>query len=103
MSLMVDYQEIFINNLKRIRKERGITQLQLAEMCDVSNGTIGNIESAVTKPSFDLLLKFADKLHVQPGDFFFSKEISNTVRSEEIQNLEKSIIDYVHTEFARIS
>ena len=42
----------------------------MAELCDVSNGTIGNIECGVTKPSFDLLILIAQALHIQPEQLF---------------------------------
>ena len=53
---MIDYQKCFIENMKFYRKQKGLSQAQLAEACDVSNGTIGNIECGATKPSFDLII-----------------------------------------------
>ena len=66
----------FINNLKKFRNLRNITQEKLAEMCDVAVGTIGNIECALTKPSFDLLVNIADSLDVSVCDLFASPEES---------------------------
>jgi transcriptional regulator with XRE-family HTH domain len=71
-------QEIFIQNLKRIRKEQGLTQSKLAEKCNVSNGTIGNIECGATKPSFDLLILLSEVLHVEPAAFFMKPNVSET-------------------------
>ena len=67
---MDTYQQCFIENLKFYRKQAGLSQARLAELCDVSNGTIGNIECGVTKPSFDLLILMARTLHVQPEQLF---------------------------------
>lgn len=100
---MVDYQDVFIKNLKKFRKSQNITQSELAELCDVSNGTVGNIECGVTKPSFDLLLKFAEKLQVQPGDFFRSEEDVQIVNRRDLEKLEKSIISFIAEEFKKIS
>lgn len=72
--IMVDYQQCFIENMKRYRKKKGISQAQLAEACDVSNGTIGNIECGITKPSFDLILLIADRLGVKPESLFYSEQ-----------------------------
>ena len=66
----------FINNLKKFRNLRNITQEKLAEMCDVAVGTIGNIECALTKPSFDLLVNIAYSLDVSVGDLFQTPEES---------------------------
>lgn len=67
---MDTYQQCFIENLKFYRRKAGLSQAKLAELCDVSNGTIGNIECGVTKPSFDLLILMAKTLHVQPEQLF---------------------------------
>ncbi len=69
-----DYQKCFIENLRYYRKEKGLTQAQLAEKCDVSNGTIGNIETGITKPSFDLILQLSAVLDVKPEQLFHSAE-----------------------------
>lgn len=72
--IMIDYQQCFIENIKLYRKKKGISQAQLAEACDVSNGTIGNIECGITKPSFDLILLIADRLGVKPESLFYSEQ-----------------------------
>ncbi|MBQ4013779.1 MAG: helix-turn-helix transcriptional regulator [Treponema sp.] len=71
---MIDYQKCFIDNLKRFRKAKGLTQAQLAEKCDVSNGTIGNIETGITKPSFDLILQISAVLDIKPEALFHTNE-----------------------------
>lgn len=68
---MIDYQKCFIENLKFYRKQKRFSQGDLAEACDVSNGTIGNIECGLTKPSFDLLIKIAESLEIQPQMLFY--------------------------------
>lgn len=67
---MTDYHENFMQKLRFYRKRAGMTQAQLAECCNVSNGTIGNIECGITKPSFDLIIKIADILQISPAEFF---------------------------------
>lgn len=71
---MIDYQQCFIDNMKFYRRKKRISQSQLAEACNVSNGTIGNIECGITKPSFDLILLIADRLGVKPELLFYSDE-----------------------------
>ena len=50
---MTDYQIDFISNLKKYRQNKNLSQAELAEKCDVTTGTIGNIECCLAKPSFD--------------------------------------------------
>ncbi len=61
------YQQEFIKNLKKYRKKRGLSQEKLAELCNVSTGTIGNIECGIGKPSFDLLITMANVLGIHPA------------------------------------
>lgn len=94
---MADYQKCFIENMKFYRKQKGFSQAQLAEACDVSNGTIGNIESGVTKPSFDLIIQIAEKLGIKPESLFFNseesefkQEISNKFSKEQLKRIKET-------------
>ena len=99
---MIKYHKIFIENLKKLRKEQNITQAQLAELCDVSNGPIGNIESGITKPSFDLFLTIAEKLHVSPIKLFYNQNDTEQEQKELLQKLETNIISFIESEFRNI-
>ena len=59
-------------NLKRIRKSKGMTQSQLADISTYNNGFIMNIESNKYLQTFSLgtLWKFAEVLNVDIRDFF---------------------------------
>ena len=59
-------------NLKRIRKQKGLTQAQLADISTYSNGFIMNIESNKYLQTFSLgtLWKFAEVLDVDIREFF---------------------------------
>ena len=46
--------------LKQLRAEKGMTQVQLAQMLDVSKGTIAMWETSKRKPSFEILSKLSD-------------------------------------------
>lgn len=100
---MVDYQKCFIENMKFYRNQKGFSQAQLAEACDVSNGTIGNIECGVTKPSFDLIIQIADKLEVKPEALFFTseesafkQEISNKFSKEQMKRIKETFSSAMH-------
>ena len=54
--------------LKRLRKQRDLTQEQLAEQVGVTPKYIQYLEAAKYRPSLTLLYKLAVKLGVQPGD-----------------------------------
>ncbi len=53
----------FGERLKELRKERGITQKQLAGILDVSKTTICQWETMKQEPSIEMLMKLADFFH----------------------------------------
>ncbi len=100
---MLNNHVTFIANLKKFRKQKKLSQAQLAELCNVSTGTIGNIECGLAKPSFDLILTMADILGVHPAylfatdDLFFKpmKHSKDYALLEEIyEKLQKHFLHY---------
>lgn len=56
--------------IARIRKEREITQEQLAESVDVATETISRLERGVSIPSLKTLARISEALHVSLKDLF---------------------------------
>lgn len=59
-------------NLKKLRKRKGLTQSQFAEKCNYSDGFIMNIESTKYNQTFSLgtLWKFAEVLEIDIRELF---------------------------------
>ena len=57
-----------MESLRRIRKEKGLTQKSLGEKVDVSESMIGMIENGARNPSFELLLKLGEALDCSVDD-----------------------------------
>ncbi len=51
---------MFKNNLKRLRKEAGLTQTQLAEKLGISFKTLSHWEGGYTEPSIAMLIKLKE-------------------------------------------
>jgi putative transcriptional regulator len=51
---------LFINNITKLRKSKGITEEDLARICNCSSKTIHNVETGKTSPN--LKLAFAIKM-----------------------------------------
>lgn len=49
-------------NLRELRKERGLTQVQLAEMMSVTQGAVSSWESGTALPQASQLPRLADLL-----------------------------------------
>ncbi len=78
-------KQLFAENLKKIRKQRGLTQEKLAELVNVAPRHISFIETARSFPSSDLLEKLSKVLNTDYSDLFeFKKEMT---REEIIENI----------------
>lgn len=58
-------------NIKRIRKEKGLTQVQLADLIGYNEGTIANIENSSYQTfSLEFVYVIAKTLNVPITEFF---------------------------------
>ena len=55
---------------KKYRKEKGLTQLQLAIKCSLSVDHISGIERGIFNPSVKTIFKIAEALNVEVYKFF---------------------------------
>ena len=53
-----------------LRSKKNITQEKLAELIGYSTNHISKLELARTNPSFDLIIKIADALKIEPKELF---------------------------------
>ena len=56
--------------VRTLRRERKLSQCELAALVGVRQSAISNIEKGRNRPSFKLLLRLRDALRVAPGDLF---------------------------------
>ena len=54
---LIELEKELIRTMVQIREEKGMTQSQLAELCNVKQPVIARMESAVHSPQIDSLLK----------------------------------------------
>lgn len=57
-------------NLKRLRREKGLSQEELADRAEVYRNYIGMIERAENAASVDMIEKLAGALEAKPIEFF---------------------------------
>lgn len=85
-------------NMKYYRAKRNVSQAQLAEECNCSNGMIGAIEAGRAKPSFDMILSIAKALNIHPADLFLRdtsisrNELKNQIQTKIIEDI-KNILN----------
>ncbi len=62
------------NDIKTLRKNKGMTQSELADVIEVSRKTINTIENGVFVPSTVLALKLANALEVKVEELFWLED-----------------------------
>ena len=66
---------MFGAGLKRLRLERGLTQVQLAEQSGIAQGHYSQLETGNWEPRLATILALARALGVQPGELLPSVDI----------------------------
>lgn len=64
----------FAENLRKIRERRGLSQNELAEMTELSQGAISKFESGKTKPNPRTLKILADALNANRDELTEEKQ-----------------------------
>jgi transcriptional regulator with XRE-family HTH domain len=67
---MSDLKKKFGLKLRRIRRDRDMTQEQLAERCGISADYVSNMERGNKNPSFEMIAKLAEVLEVEVSELF---------------------------------
>lgn len=67
-------EECFANNLRRFRKENGLTQSELADLSGISFKYIYKLETGESNPSIRMVDILAKTLGVSPISFFLDED-----------------------------
>ncbi|MDR1419129.1 MAG: helix-turn-helix domain-containing protein [Treponema sp.] len=70
-------RDIFIVNLKKTRKEKRVSQMKLAEMCNTAASYIGEIETGRKFPSVEMMEKIAGALDIEAYRLFVDGSAAN--------------------------
>ena len=95
-------ERLVIDNIKRIRKEKGISQEKLAEACDTATSYIGLMEIYKNVPKLSSIERIAGALDVDPLEFFKDKSKVSSKQEDKIQNKKKSILALLEKELDTI-
>lgn len=83
--------------LKELRRQRNLTQEQLAEILNVSNRSISRWENGVTMPDFDLLIQLAKFYNIEIGEILDGERKKKEMDKQTEDTLLK-IADYNNVE-----
>lgn len=93
-----------INKIKTMRKEKGLSQIELAKRCGVPQSTIGRIENHSMNPSLDMIMsilnvlnikiEFAENSRIIKGYDVFGKEYGYMLRNDlhDINSIEHKLM-----------
>lgn len=92
-------ERIVIDNIKRIRKEKGITQEQLAEACNTATSYIGLMEIYRNVPKLSTIEKIASALGVESQILFQKNDLDsdaerkiNSIKNRVMHSVEKELL-----------
>jgi transcriptional regulator with XRE-family HTH domain len=64
----MDLRDVFANNLRRLRHEKGLSQDDLAYEAEVSRGYLSQLEKGVFYASLKIIGRLAEALEVEPAE-----------------------------------
>ncbi|QTE21089.1 helix-turn-helix domain-containing protein [Polaribacter cellanae] len=77
-------QALLLANIKRIRKEKGLTQKDVAEGCGMLVPTYSRLERGGSNPSLASMVRIAKALAVDVVELFQSSEIKDRSVAEKL-------------------
>ena len=94
------FKELFIINLKELRKERKISQAVLAELCGSTQAYIAEIERGKKFPSPDMVERIASAFDIESYCLFQNKIITNKKTLTPVQRQE--IVNQINAATSKI-
>lgn len=66
-----------MNRLKQIRKQKGITQEELAKAVGITRPYLSDIERGVKTPGGDIVIRIASYLKLPVEEIFFTADVNH--------------------------
>jgi transcriptional regulator with XRE-family HTH domain len=87
---MTEIQRVLANNIRKYRKLKGLTQIGLSNLCEISTNYIGLIETHRNFPSPRMIELIAEKLAVKSPELFCSDTSKESIK-DVVQSIETSV------------
>jgi transcriptional regulator with XRE-family HTH domain len=95
-------ERLVIDNIKRIRKEKGISQEKLADACDTATSYIGLMEIYRNVPKLSTIERIAGALGVDPLALFEDRSRGPEEEEAAIQRKKEAILGVLGPEIDKI-
>ncbi|MDR2768709.1 MAG: helix-turn-helix domain-containing protein [Treponema sp.] len=90
----MDLSRVFVHNMKKYRRQAGLSQEKLAGLCGASHSFIRQIECGSKNPSFGFIGKLAEALQV-PASFLFFDEDDEKTRTGQKEKIKTELIEKI--------
>ena len=87
---MTEIQRVLANNIRKYQKQKGLTQIGLSNLCEISTNYIGLIETHRNFPSPKMIELIAEKLDVKSHELFCSETSKESI-TDIVQSIETSV------------
>jgi len=67
---MTNFQRVFIQNVRFLRTEKGLSQIKFSELIDVTPNYLNAVENGKNFPSPEVLQRIIDTLEILPYQLF---------------------------------
>lgn len=81
---MQEFKKALGKKIQKFRKNKKLTQENLAELIGIEVPSLSNIETGKYAPSIDTLQKLSEVLEVKPWEFYYFEELSDSEMKNEI-------------------
>lgn len=89
----------FLNdNIKMLRKQQGLSQVELSTQLNVSKQCVSNWENDNVQPSIEMLIKLADFFHVST-DFLLGRSFKTILDVSDLTDLQRAHISLLIQDF----
>jgi transcriptional regulator with XRE-family HTH domain len=89
----MDLNQLLVFNMKKWRKNRGLSQKMLAERCKAAHTYIRQIESGSRTPSFAFIVKLVEALNIEAYQLFYDETAAQGKKPPQIDHLETIKLD----------
>ena len=82
-------QALLLDNIKRIRKEKGMSQKDVAENAEMLVPTYSRLERGGSTPGLSTIVKIASALDVSVVELFLSSDIKDRSIAQKLEMIDK--------------
>ena len=97
----MEVNKTFIRNLKKWRKSAGISQHELAKLCQSAHSYIRQIECGSRLPSFAFIQKLANALDIAPYLLFYDDKMEKLDSLGRIAAIEAELLEAISRDINR--